>query len=497
VLELEILGSMGMPLAYLLGATVGALTVALGQVFRLGSVVWVVYMALMVLAPNLNSLLNMDWELVRTWGWGWIAASLPLLAVAVLGGLVVCFRQLRGTASFPQSPFGVIITIGLAALTLTGSVGAIVTAAMLFGQIGLWIAGQPGLEIGETLGGLLGLPLGWVIIHHFFYSKRKGSSQGGMAIYWIGLGVSMVLADGGVLWLLVTDQSTGIRIACYEKRDLAFVDSIFGLATSSQCHIAAAAVPEAFPLWRHQQTLLKRFQQQVVAPWSLSYRSLGAWDVASGGELPKLAGADSNLHTQCFAISSDGRHLLAGSEFGVLRLWDLNTGQELWQLAGPKRPILSVTFAPQGTPFMAVAGDGLVSQWQTASFKEERLLELPSANLRCAAFSPDGRQLLVGFVDGSVRLWDLTSRQQIRVLEGHRGPVTCLGLSADGRKAISGSKDHTVRIWDLPTGQPLGVFRGNSSVTGSVAFSAAANAAIAASLDGTVCVWRLEEPQTK
>jgi hypothetical protein len=41
--------------------------------------------------------------------------------------------------------------------------------------MGRRLGGQSGFEIGETLGGLLGLPLGCVAVHYFFYAPERGS----------------------------------------------------------------------------------------------------------------------------------------------------------------------------------------------------------------------------------------------------------------------------------------------------------------------------------
>jgi tRNA A-37 threonylcarbamoyl transferase component Bud32 len=496
VQELDVFGNWGTAVAWILGATLGALTVALVQAFRISSnLVWAVYMAMILLAPNLAALLNLDWSLVHEWGWVWITLSLPLLALAVLGGILVGFGLLRKTASFPHTPLGAIVVGGLMALTFVGSLGAVVTWAVFLGQIGWWLTGQGGLEVGQTVGGLLGLPLGWIILHHFFYGSGKGSMLGPMGTYWIGLVVSMILADGGVFWLLQNDSPACTEIACYEERDFAFIESIFGVATTPDGRIAVAAVPEAFPLWLHPESaVLKRIQQQVVAPWPLTYRTLRVWDVASGRELHSLTSTESNLHILCFALSPDGRRLLAGSGDGILRLWELEPGIQQWQFSGPKRPVLSVAFAPDGRNLISVADDGIVRHWQMDGFKELPPLELQVQNLTCAVIAPGGRQLLSGGADANVRWWDLASGQQLGLCQGHRGPIPRVSFSPGGRRAISGSKDRTVRLWDLPGGRQLGVCRGNTGIIASLAFSPDGTAALAASLDGTVCVWQLLDP---
>src|SRR5262249_9274936 len=101
------------------------------------------------------------------------------------------------------------------------------------------------------------------------------------------------------------------------------------------------------------------------------------------------------------ALTPDGRHALSGSYDGVLRLWDLTTGQLLRSFAGP--------------------GGGVGA----------------------AAVTPDGRHALSGSYDHTLRLWDLMTGQLLRTFAGHELWVTAVAVTPDGRHALSGSHDRT------------------------------------------------------
>ena len=80
-----------------------------------------------------------------------------------------------------------------------------------------------------------------------------------------------------------------------------------------------------------------------------------------------------------------------------MRLWDVQTGEQLATLKGHTDGVYSV------------------------------------------AFSPDGSTLASGSADNTVRLWDVQTGEQLRTLEGHTDGVTSVAFSPDGSTLASGS----------------------------------------------------------
>jgi hypothetical protein len=107
------------------------------------------------------------------------------------------------------------------------------------------------------------------------------------------------------------------------------------------------------------------------------------------------------------ALCPDARQVIAGSDDGFVRVWDLETGARLRLLVGHSGAVWGV------------------------------------------AISGDGRRALSGSDDGAVRVWDLGTGSCLRRLEGHYFPVRAVAWSADDDLALSGSANNAIQVWSL------------------------------------------------
>src|SRR5262249_26965119 len=125
-----------------------------------------------------------------------------------------------------------------------------------------------------------------------------------------------------------------------------------------------------------------------------------------------------------FALSPDGKRMVSGcwgdlSE-RVARVWDVETGKELFQLKGH------------------------------------------DSCLSCVAFSPDGRRILTGSPDRTVRLWDAKTGKALKTLSRkqpwdadsrHASLVHAVLFTPDGKSAVSCGHESAILVWDLAAGK--------------------------------------------
>jgi WD40 repeat protein len=167
----------------------------------------------------------------------------------------------------------------------------------------------------------------------------------------------------------------------------------------------------------------------------------------------------SGIAVTSVAYTPDGRQVLSGSEDGVIRLWDVETGKLVRSYRGHREGlggIRCLALAPDGKTFASGNGtfeDCTVRVWDLASGKELTCLRGHREAVTAVAFSPDGRRLLSGDLVGTVRLWDVTAGKELaryRVYRCYPMTIHSLAFTSDGRRALCGGADKTVRVWNLP-----------------------------------------------
>ena len=156
-------------------------------------------------------------------------------------------------------------------------------------------------------------------------------------------------------------------------------------------------------------------------------------------------------------LSHDGGRLIAGSHNGVLRLWNVKTGQLLAERrAHGGRHIGVVRFSRNGTRIASGAADRTVRLWSPDLSGEPVVLHGHAHVVSEVRFSQSGSRLASADRGGWIRLWNLDETlDEPEVVRGHGAYVNPVRYSPDGRLIASGSWDGTVRVWDAITGAAL------------------------------------------
>jgi len=146
------------------------------------------------------------------------------------------------------------------------------------------------------------------------------------------------------------------------------------------------------------------------------------WDAASGKETACLKGHNADVFTAVF--TPDGRRCLSGGADKIVRQWDLASGKELRRSEGHSTVIWNLAISPDGRRALSVAGtaprgDGFyqpsgmdyeVRLWDVESGKEVFALPGHTSSIMSVLFLPDGRRALTAGSDTIVRLWNLSGQ---------------------------------------------------------------------------------------
>ena len=190
------------------------------------------------------------------------------------------------------------------------------------------------------------------------------------------------------------------------------------------------------------------------------------------------------------AFSPDGQRLLLSSPDKVVRVLDIESGEEVtrWQIgSGDSR--IAPQFSPDGALVMASSSNRAVGLWETESGKPLDLFLSRPSQVQYAWFRPDGRQIVTVARDGAARVWDAQSGQQILVLRGPEDGAWISWISADGQR-LAARDWETVQIWDAQSGTVMHVLQHGSQVT-AIDFSPNGRLVVIAGSDGIAHIWEV------
>jgi WD40 repeat protein len=152
--------------------------------------------------------------------------------------------------------------------------------------------------------------------------------------------------------------------------------------------------------------------------------------------------------------SRDGQRLALGNSEGEIQIFASEGGPAIRQL-DIKGKWARLAFHPDGKRLVTGSWEPEVRMWDMDSGKELWSTPAHERGVCQLAVSSDGRRVFSAGVDQTARAFDADSGKELRVFRGHRQQVWCLAVSRDGKRLATGSSDGTVRLWDTDTGQEL------------------------------------------
>jgi WD40 repeat protein/type II secretory pathway predicted ATPase ExeA len=262
---------------------------------------------------------------------------------------------------------------------------------------------------------------------------------------------------------------------------------------------------------------------------------ISLWDYATGQEIRRLRGHTEMVFGGVHFLPGGledtfGRRAVSGSgdiyavaDDSTVRLWDLETGQELRRLEGHADRVWDIDVSADGHFVTSASHDGTLRLWDISTLPPDSAVRADNTDLesdegrilldvspqapRSVAFSPappeggtGGRFLVVGLAKGqssepdySLHLLEMETGREIRRLVGHREVVADVAFSPDGRRILSGSQDLSVIVWDVDSGEEIHRLVGHTGGPLAVAFSPDGRLALSGAVDGSLLLWDVVE----
>lgn len=186
------------------------------------------------------------------------------------------------------------------------------------------------------------------------------------------------------------------------------------------------------------------------------------WDVATGQLQRTLTGHTNAIYKA--NLSPNEKLIGSSSRDQTARIWDFASGRELHQLTGFHCAVKAIAFSPDSKTAAAVGNDDIVKLWDVKTGRElKSLVHSDSPNVDTSTysvvFSRDGKKIYVGNGDGTISEWDVASGEETDVWKAHNDTIIDLTFSPDYRLlASNGYNEANVKLWDLASRHELRTF---------------------------------------
>ena len=131
--------------------------------------------------------------------------------------------------------------------------------------------------------------------------------------------------------------------------------------------------------------------------------------------------------------------------------------------------------------------DATIKLWDLETCEEIRTLRGHDSGIRCLQF--DDTKLISGSMDRTIKVWNWRNGECISTYTGHSGGI--IGLHFDSALLASGSMDKTVKIWNFEDKSTF-VLRGHTDWVNAVKIDSCSRTVFSASDDCTVRLWDLD-----
>jgi WD40 repeat protein len=195
---------------------------------------------------------------------------------------------------------------------------------------------------------------------------------------------------------------------------------------------------------------------------------------------------------RCMSFTPDSLKLASGSFDKTIKLWQLDTGTELYTLGERLKGVFALAISPDGKLLASGSWDETIELWNLETGTLLHNLSQHKASVRALAIAPDSKTLISGSFDQTIVLWSLPDGNVGKTILD-REPIAAIALSADGTFLASTGDDGIVKIWSLISGLKIAESSGNKHCIGSLSISPDSQTIAAGTVDGDLVLWQIEQ----
>ncbi|ETO32790.1 hypothetical protein RFI_04326 [Reticulomyxa filosa] len=195
-----------------------------------------------------------------------------------------------------------------------------------------------------------------------------------------------------------------------------------------------------------------------------------------------------------YSTFNDGQFLCSGSFDKTVRLWNIETIEQIQSFNGHLNTVYCVKFSPyhyhnhHRNVICSSSLDSTIRFWDIKDNQQSKIFNTYSNSVyyisplqSCdnnsnksngiGVIGGNGYTICSGSYDNTIRIWDIETTKQLIVFKEHENYVNSIKYGSGtgcANTILSGSKDKSVRLWDIRSGQQIQVFRGHQNAVMTV-----------------------------
>ncbi len=211
------------------------------------------------------------------------------------------------------------------------------------------------------------------------------------------------------------------------------------------------------------------------------------WDPVQQIPLKKIDVGEIHLRSLCWNPASD-RIAVGGTS--TCRIYDPETGTQIWRSVGIPKGINSVAWSPDSTRIALGLVNQQIRMFDADSHQEIQRMDVKGrGEVRSVSWNADSTQLISAHNDRTIRIWDANSGQLLQVLPGHVAQIARAEFSPDGKQIVSGGHDFSVRLWEVTPPDQTRIINSQAVITSCIDWNSDGTRLASSGNDRMVRIW--------
>jgi len=214
------------------------------------------------------------------------------------------------------------------------------------------------------------------------------------------------------------------------------------------------------------------------------------YNADTGTELFTLAGHSNWIVDLKF--SPDGGYLASASWDETLKVWEVDSGRLTYTFKGHNRRINACAYSHDNAYLASASWDCTVKIWNIKSGDKDPVQTISTGEkpINTCVFSPDDKKIVVGTWDGKIKEFNIENGNLVSTLVGHTKSVQSVAYEPSGNHMVSGGLDNSLMLWDAQAGKPISQLARHAKAVTSVAYTVDGSHVLSASADATTKIWQ-------